>query len=147
MRLKTHLVFVAAVLAIGLLIGWAFLPGVWYAGLRKPGFTPPNWLFGPAWTTLYVLIGIAGARTWERGGLAVGLWFLQMALNFLWSPAFFGAQNPGLGLMVILPLLAVILVFIRERWNRDRIATLLFVPYALWVAFASALNIGIWWLN
>lgn len=147
MRLKTHLVFVVAVLAIGLLIGWAFLPGAWYAGLRKPFFTPPNWLFGPAWTTLYVLIGIAGARTWERGGLAVGLWFLQMALNFLWSPFFFGAQNPGLGLMIILPLLAVILIFIRERWNRDRVAALLFVPYALWVGFASALNIGIWWLN
>lgn len=149
MRLFTHLAFVAAVLAVGLVIGWAFLPGAWYAGLDKPGFTPPNAVFGPVWTALYVLIGIAGARCWlaARQGAGMGLWWAQMGLNFLWSPAFFGAENPGLGLLVILPLFAVILAFIAERWNRDRIAALLFVPYAFWVGYASALNLAIWRMN
>lgn len=143
--MRLTLLFVAAVTAIGLLIGWAFLPGAWYAGLVKPAFTPPNWLFGPAWTTLYVLIGIAGARAWTRGG--AGLWFAQMGLNFLWSPVFFGLQNPGLGLLVILALLATILAFIAHRWRQDRVAALLFLPYAAWVSFATALNAAIWRLN
>lgn len=149
MRRVTHLGFVAAVLGIGLLIGWAFLPGEWYAGLAKPGFTPPDRLFGPAWSVLYVLIGIAGARTWldDRAGRGMRIWFLQMGLNFLWSPAFFGAQAPWLGLVVILPLLAAILAFIAERWARDRVAALLFLPYAAWVGYASALNLAIWRLN
>jgi translocator protein len=144
-----HAVFVATVLALGIVIGMIFAPGPWYAGLTKPPFNPPNWVFGPAWSILYVLIGIAGARTWihARQSVAMRLWFLQMALNFLWSPAFFGARSPILGLMVILPLLVVILIFIAERWGSDTLAALLFVPYGAWVAFASLLNGAIYVLN
>lgn len=144
-----YFVFVAIVLGLGLLVGWAFLPGAWYAGLEKPGFTPPNWVFAPAWSTLYVLIGLAGARCWiaDRGSAGMVLWFAQLVLNLMWSPAFFGAESPALGLLVILPLFAIILAFIAERWSQDRIAALLFVPYAFWVGYASALNLAIWRLN
>ncbi|MBD0413047.1 TspO/MBR family protein [Oryzicola mucosus] len=142
-------VFIAVVLGIGLLIGFVTLPGEWYASLQKPAFNPPNWVFGPAWTILYILIGIAGWRIWEidRYGGAMKLWLLQMALNFCWSPAFFGAQRIGLALVIIFLLLLTILAFIGVAARRDKMAALLFVPYAGWVAFATALNASIWMLN
>lgn len=143
------LFFVLGVVAVGLLIGLGFPPGDWYAGLAKPSFNPPDWLFGPVWTLLYVLIGAAGWRVWfrtDRAGLK-GLWIAQMALNFAWSPAFFGARSPALGLLVILPLLAVILLFIWRSRRHDATAALLFLPYAAWVGFASALNAAILALN
>lgn len=148
-KATTYLVFIVAVLGIGLAIGYFNLPGAWYQSLAKPPFNPPNWLFGPAWTTLYVLIGIAGARTWLQGARTEGmkLWFLQMALNFLWSPFFFGLEKPLIALVIILGMLIVILAFIANRWRRDRIAALLFVPYAAWVAFAMVLNASIAYLN
>ncbi|MDI6028702.1 tryptophan-rich sensory protein [Corticibacterium sp. UT-5YL-CI-8] len=142
-------VFIAVVLGIGLLIGFVTLPGEWYANLQKPAFNPPNWVFGPAWTILYVLIGIAGWRIWEidRYGGAMKLWLLQMVLNFCWSPAFFGAQRIGLAMVIILLLLLAILAFIGVAARRDKMSALLFVPYAAWVAFATALNTSIWMLN
>src|ERR1700712_5022238 len=84
----TYLIFVAIVLCIGIAIGFYNLPGDWYQSLAKPPFNPPNWVFGPAWSMLYVLIGIAGARTWlrEPSGAGMGVWFGQMVLNYLWSP-------------------------------------------------------------
>ncbi|TDK35403.1 tryptophan-rich sensory protein [Rhizobium deserti] len=148
-RTITHIVFMIAVVALGSLVGLLNIPGEWYQSLQKPFFNPPNWLFGPAWTTLYILIGIAGARTWLDGrySIRMKIWFVQMGLNFLWSPAFFGLQSPLLGLVVILPLLIAILAFIRMSWPVDRIAAWLFVPYALWVAFATLLNLSIVVLN
>lgn len=148
-KASTYIVFIVAVLGIGLAIGLFNLPGVWYQSLVKPPFNPPNWLFGPAWTTLYVLIGIAGARTWLMGPKTEGmkLWFVQMALNFLWSPFFFGLEKPLIALVIILGMLIVILAFIANRWQRDRIAALLFIPYAAWVAFAMVLNASIAYLN
>lgn len=145
----TYTVFIIAVLGIGLAIGYVFLPGAWYQSLAKPPFNPPNWLFGPAWTILYVLIGIAGARTWLAGPATSGmkLWFGQMALNYLWSPFFFGLQRPPIALVIIAALLIAILAFIANRWNRDRTAALLFLPYAAWVAFATLLNASIAYLN
>jgi tryptophan-rich sensory protein len=136
--------FIAAVLGLGLLIGLATMPGPWYEALEKPFFNPPNWLFGPAWSVLYVLIGIAGWRVWRSGdsGLLTA-WIVQLALNFLWSPVFFGLQSIGGALIVILALLAAILAFIALAWRRDRTAAWLFVPYALWVAFATTLNVSI----
>ncbi|MEP9385895.1 TspO/MBR family protein [Mesorhizobium sp. KR9-304] len=141
--------FVLLVVGGGLLIGFLTAPGPWYEALAKPSFNPPNWLFGPAWTILYVLIAIAGWRIWqrERSGTAMKLWWLQLALNFLWSPVFFAFQQIGLALLVVLLLLAAILAFIAVAWNRDRIAAWLFVPYAAWVAFASTLNAALWQLN
>ena len=146
-RALTYVVFLAAVLGIGLLIGTVTRPDGWYAALAKPAFNPPGWVFGPVWTVLYVLIAIAGARTWESGSGGFGLWLGQMALNFAWSPVFFGLHRPGLALVIIAALLIVILAFIANRWSKDRVSALLFLPYAAWVAFASVLNGSIVALN
>lgn len=146
---KSLAFFVAAVVGIGLAIGYLNVPGAWYATLNKPWFNPPNWLFAPVWTALYVLIAIAGWRAWcvtQNSDLKV-LWTLQMALNFLWSPAFFGAQRPLLGLLVILPLLATIALFILRARKADPVSAAMFLPYAAWVAFASLLNGAIVALN
>ncbi len=141
--------FILLVVGGGLLIGFLTAPGPWYEALAKPSFNPPNWLFGPVWTILYVLIAIAGWRLWqrERSGAAMKLWWLQLVLNFLWSPVFFGLEQIGLALLVILALLATILAFLAAAWNLDRVSAWLFVPYAAWVAFASLLNASIWFLN
>lgn len=134
--------FVALTLAGGLLIGILNIPGAWYAGLQKPPFNPPNWIFAPVWTVLYVFIGIAGARCWARGPSSVAMraWFAQIVLNFAWSPVFFTLHQMTAALVIILALLATILVFIALVWRSDRLSGLLFLPYALWVAFASLLN-------
>ena len=146
LRLSLFLVFVVGG---GLVIGFLTTPGAWYAGLAKPSFNPPNWLFGPVWTVLYILIAIAGWRAWHAsaGGWPMRLWWGQLALNFLWSPVFFGAHQIGLALVIILLLLAAIVGFIATAWRRDRVAALLFVPYAAWVAFASSLNASLLVLN
>lgn len=148
-KLLIHLLFILLVVGLGALIGVANLPGGWYQSLAKPPFNPPNWIFGPVWTTLYVLIGLAGARAWlmAPASARTQLWFGQMALNFLWTPAFFGAESTLLGLIVILPLLVAILAFIRISWTTDRIGALLFFPYALWVGFATLLNLSLFLLN
>lgn len=141
--------FLALVLGSGLVLGFLAAPGEWYAQLTKPSFTPPGWLFGPVWAVLYVLIAVAGWRTFERdrsGGL-MKLWWLQLALNFLWTPVFFGAHQIGLALVLILLMLAVILGFIVKAWRLDPVAVWLFVPYCAWVAFASLLTGSIWALN
>lgn len=143
------LLFIGLVVAGGLLTGYLTRPGEWYAQLAKPGFTPPGWLFGPVWTLLYIMIGVAGWRIWrtDRHAWPMRLWFTQLALNFLWSPAFFIAHRIDLALAVIVLLLATILWFIAASWRQDRTAALLFVPYAAWVAFASLLNASILMLN
>jgi tryptophan-rich sensory protein len=141
--------FVAGVLVVGWAIGWLTAPGPWYAGLDKPWFNPPNWVFGPVWTVLYVLIAVAGSRVWalaERSG-PKGLWSAQMLLNWLWPITFFAAQAPRLSLGVIALLLVMIVLFIRSTWFLDRISAALFIPYGLWVSFATALNLAIVWLN
>ena len=148
-NLRLLVLFVALSLGGGILIGLSNAPGEWYESLAKPPFNPPNWVFGPVWSALYVLIGIAGARTWARGAgsAAMIVWFVQVALNFAWTPVFFTAQRPDLALVVIVPLLLSILVFIALTWRRDRLSSLFFVPYAAWVGFATALNFEIWRLN
>lgn len=141
--------FVVFTLGGGLLIGFPTAPGSWYAALAKPTFNPPNWLFAPAWSILYVLIAVAGWRTFERAGSGwlMRLWWVQLALNFLWLPVFFSAHAIGAALAIILLLLVAILAFIAISWRRDRVASWLFVPYAAWVLFASTLNAAIWHLN
>jgi benzodiazapine receptor len=141
-------VFFALVLGGGLAIGYITAPGPWYAALEKPPFNPPNWLFGPVWAVLYVLIAIAGWRLYERGaGLPLKLWCVQLALNFSWSPVFFSAHLVGVALLLILALLASVSTFIFCAWTLDRPAALLFVPYAAWIAFAAVLNGAIFLLN
>ncbi|WP_337270052.1 TspO/MBR family protein [Oryzifoliimicrobium ureilyticus] len=144
-----YLIFICIVVGLGLLSGLNNLPGEWYRALNKPSFNPPNWIFGPVWTTLYVLIGIAGARLWmlDRHGWAMKLWFLSLVLNLLWSPAFFGQESAALGLAVIIPLLLSIYAYIPAAWKSDRAASILFWPYALWVSFATVLNFSIFLLN
>ncbi|ESZ49865.1 TspO/MBR family protein [Mesorhizobium sp. RSR565B] len=148
-RYVSLLLFLLLVLGGGLLIGYATLPGEWYASLAKPPFNPPNWVFAPAWTLLYVLIAVAGWRTWERerAAAAMKIWALQLVLNFAWSPTFFGAKQMGPALVVILALLASIALFIARVWNRDRVSGWLFAPYAAWVAFATLLNASLLLLN
>ncbi len=143
------LAFLAIVLGGGLAIGIVTAPGAWYAGLIKPAFNPPNWIFAPVWTTLYVMIAIAGWRVWRQGhnSAPMQLWLVQLALNFTWSPVFFLAHRIDIALGVIVLLLITIVGFIMLTWRRDRIASVLFVPYAAWVAFASVLNGAIWLLN
>ena len=145
----TLALFILLVLGGGTLIGLMTLPGEWYAGLAKPPFNPPNWIFAPVWTLLYIMVAVAGWRTWQRGprSAAMALWFVQLALNFVWSPVFFGAHRIGGALAVIVALLAAIIAFIVMAWPRDRIAALLFTPYAAWVAFATLLNGALWYLN
>lgn len=142
-------VFVLAVVLTGMLIGYVTLPGEWYASLNKPSFTPPNWVFAPVWTVLYIIIAIAGWQCWvrDRNSRAMKLWFVQMALNFLWSPVFFGAQQPGLALVVVLAALAAVLAFVASAWKKDRMAAILFLPYAAWTAFATVLTAGVVVMN
>ena len=142
-----YAIFLLAVLGIGLLIGTVTRPDGWYAALAKPPFNPPNWVFAPVWTLLYVMIAIAGARTWESGTGGSGLWLAQMALNFAWTPVFFGLHRPGLALAIILGLLITILDLHRQALAGGPYRALLFVPYAAWVAFASVLNAAIVALN
>jgi benzodiazapine receptor len=148
-RYVSLILFLALVLGGGLALGFLTAPREWYAGLAKPSFNPPAWLFGPVWTMLYILIAIAGWRVWQcdRSGWPMTLWWVQLALNFLWTPVFFAAHQIGLALVVILLMLAAILAFIVTAWRLDRVAAWLFVPYATWVAFASLLNGSIWISN
>lgn len=141
--------FIIAVVGGGSLIGVGTAPGAWYASLEKPWFNPPNWIFGPVWTLLYLMIAIAGWRIWmrRRTGGAMTAWWVQLGLNFLWSPVFFGLQSPGWAIPIILAMLVSIVTFIWLSWNQDRLAAWLFVPYLAWVSFATLLNVSIWWLN
>ena len=123
----------------------------WYLTLNKPSWNPPSWLFGPVWTTLYVLMGIGCFLIWKsehpRKKQVLTLYFLQLFLNSLWSPAFFGAQNPMLGILVIVPMWASILACIIFFRKINTWAAVLMIPYLLWVSFATVLNATIWYLN
>jgi tryptophan-rich sensory protein len=143
------ILFLVLVAGGGLVIGFLTAPGDWYAGLAKPSFNPPGWIFAPIWTVLYVLIAVAGWRISRNdpSGWPMRLWWTQLVLNFLWSPIFFSAHQIGLALVVILLLLAAILAFIALAWRQHRLAAWLFAPYAAWVAFASVLNAEIFVLN
>jgi tryptophan-rich sensory protein len=142
---------VAAALVVGQIATFPNL-APWYAGLAKPFFTPPNWVFGPTWVTLYLLM--AGAL-WRILRLpasparrqALGLFYLQLALNAAWSWLFFGAHSPLLGLADIVPQLAAIVATIAAFSRLDRIAGACLAPLALWVAYATLLNAAIWRLN
>jgi translocator protein len=148
-RILSLALFLLLTLGGGLVIGFTNMPGEWYASLAKPPFNPPDWLFGPVWSILYVVIAIVGWRSWQANptGRRMQLWWAQLVLNFLWMPLFFGLQQMAVALADILVLLAVILVFIGLNWRLDRLSAWLFVPYALWVAFATLLNISLIWLN
>ena len=148
-RYLTLALFILLVFGGGTAIGLYSLPGEWYAGLIKPWFNPPNWIFGPVWSVLYVMIAISGWRLWENHHMsgAMAVWWIALSFNFLWSLAAFGMLLPGLALVVILILLSLIVTFIALAREKDHVAAWLFVPYAVWVSFATLLNAAIWWLN
>lgn len=146
---------IVTVFAAALIGNLATLPNIapWYAGLAKPWFNPPNWVFGPAWTTLYALMTVAFWRILrvapgtEGRGRAIGWFLVQIALNALWSVAFFGAHSPLGGIVVIGALLVSIAATMRGFSGLDRIAVGLLVPYFAWVSFATVLNVSVWYLN
>lgn len=147
-------VLVGLCLAVGALGGWVTADSVktWYTTINKPSFTPPNWVFGPVWTVLYVLMGIAGWRVWckarpDQLRVPLALFAVQLALNLAWSVVFFGAHRIGGAVVVIVGLEAAILATMVAFRRIDGLAALLLVPYALWVAFAAVLNIAVWQLN
>ena len=123
----------------------------WFSTLVKPSWNPPSWLFGPVWTLLYILMGIACYLIWksdfpQKKGL-LKLYAIQLILNALWSPAFFGMKSPLFGLMVIVPLWVAIMICIIQFRKVSTLASGLMVPYLLWVTFATALNTAILVLN
>lgn len=124
----------------------------WYTALDKPSWNPPAWVFGPAWSLLYVLMAVAAWLVWREGGWkiqgrALGLFFLQWLLNALWTPLFFGMHRPGLAFAEIVCLWLAIAVTLAAFWRVRKIAGVLLVPYLAWVSFAAALNFTIWRLN
>lgn len=142
-------------LAVGALGGAVTQTSVdsWYQGLEKPSFTPPDWLFGPVWTALYLAMAVAAWRVWRTNGSpggrpgALRLFAVQLALNLAWSFAFFGARSPLFALVVIVALETAILLCVRSFSRLDRPAAFLMLPYAAWVAYAAVLNAAIVILN
>ena len=144
-------------LAIGYLSGSVTRSAIltWYPTLIKPSFNPPNWLFAPVWTTLYVMMGIAGGLVWHEIDSprkkevknAMLFFAIQLALNALWSYLFFGLKNPLLALIEIVLLWLLIYETYVKFGKINKFSGYLFVPYLLWVSFATVLNASIWWLN
>ncbi len=127
-------------------------PGEWYAGLRKPWFNPPSWVFGPAWTVLYIMIAVATWLLWRAPAStqrtrALQLNGVQLLLNAAWTPLFFALKLPGVAFVEIVLMWGFILATIVAAWSVRRVAAWLLVPYLAWVTFAATLNGCIWWLN
>ena len=149
------IVSIAIAQSAGLIGAWATASSVreWYPTLDKPWFTPPSWLFAPAWTILYTLMGIAAYIVWTHGvdkgvvQAALIAYGVQLLLNALWSPVFFGLQAPGPGLVVIVLLWVAIVVTIVWFARVSSPAAWLMAPYLAWVTYATALNVEIWRLN
>ena len=148
---------------VGSLFTTSAIPG-WYANLIKPSFSPPNWLFGPVWITLYVLMGISVYLVWQKveqnppspkasdghGKTARGafwLFWIHLFFNAIWSIIFFGLQNPGLAFINIIIIWLLIIALMVKFWKVNRWASYLLIPYFLWVSFAGILNYFIWCLN
>jgi len=138
------------VVAIAALSGGVFQPGDWYEALRKPPLTPPNWVFGLAWSFLYLCIAVAAWLVWRarRGAtMPLALWALQLVLNALWSVLFFGLHRPGIALIEIAVLLALVVATTFAFFRVRSLAGALLVPYVVWLGFATYLNAGVWFLN
>ncbi len=118
----------------------------WYASINQPSIAPPNWLFGPVWTALYIMMGIAAAMVWSRraafegAAQAMALFVLQLILNAIWTPVFFGLQDPTSALAVIIILWCAIVATLISFWRIDSRAGALLIPYLAWVSFATVLN-------
>ena len=141
-------IFLASCVAAGT-TGAAFKPGDWYAALQKPVWTPPDWAFPVVWTTLYLLMSYSAMRValLPGAGMALALWGLQLALNTLWTPIFFGLRRMREGLLVILALWAAVAGTVWSFGQVDGLAGVLMLPYLLWVSIAAALNFSVWRMN
>mgnify|MGYP002396862355 CR=1 FL=1 len=150
--------FMFLILSILLPLGAGFIgsyfttPSIqsWYLYINKPPFNPPNWVFGPVWTVLYILMGISFylySKSEEKTKKGYIFYFIQLVLNTLWSILFFGLQNPLLGLIEIVILLVFIILTAREFRIANKTSALLLLPYLAWVSFASILNLSIFLLN
>lgn len=134
------------------LIGSRFLPDEWFRELKKPSWNPPNWLFAPVWTVLYILMAISAWRIWEVAGfvgaaIPLVLFALQLVLNAAWSALFFGVHRPDLALADIVVLWFAILATTLAFYSVDQLGAILLIPYFAWVSFASLLNLAIWRMN
>ena len=145
MDVTTFLIFLAATAAAAA-TGTIFRPGDWYEGLRRPDWAPPKWAFPLVWTTLYVLMAWAAARVapLPAAGYALALWALQIALNTLWTPVFFGAHRMAFGMVIIAALWLVVAALMVAAFRLDLWAGLIMVPYLAWLTVAAALNWRIW---
>lgn len=129
--------------------GAMFMPDQWYRDIDKPSWTPPDWVFPVTWTILYVAIAVSATRVAPMAGsaYAMGFWGLQMVLNALWSPVFFGLHKIKAAAIVVVSLWLAVFGAMVTLWQMDLIAGLLFIPYLIWVSIAAALNLTIWKLN
>jgi|TARA_R110000796_G_scaffold99563_2_gene207724 tryptophan-rich sensory protein len=157
--LKKQLTYIAisvtVCLTIGFLSSFATQSSVndWYLELNKPSFNPPNWIFAPVWTVLYIMMGVAAGIVWAKGFYHIWVktalyhFGIQLLFNALWSIIFFGFKNPFAALLVILALLVLLIFTIKWFKVVSQTAALLLIPYLLWVCFATALNYKIWEMN
>lgn len=142
-------------IAISYLPAWfgaQFSSGQWYDTLVKPDWSPPAWVFGPVWTVLYLLMGVAAWLVWKRAGfakarIALALFLVQLAFNAAWSWIFFGLRQPGAAFAEIMLLWLLILATLTAFWRHHRLAGSLLLPYWAWVSFAALLNFAVWRLN
>jgi benzodiazapine receptor len=156
MKLVTKiLILIVICLGIGYIAGMVTQNGIetWYATIEKPSFNPPNWIFAPVWTVLYICIAIAGGIIWDKidtnplAKKALLFFAIQLVLNTVWSFLFFGLKNPLVALIEIILLLLMIYETYMLFAKISKVAGYLFLPYLLWVSFAMFLNASIWWLN
>lgn len=164
MNYKKLVISILAPLLAGFLGSFFTSPAIdgWYSMLEKPVFNPPNWIFGPVWTTLYILMGISvyliwrtvekkkplfGRKQQKQVKLAVSLFWIHLIFNATWSIIFFGLESPAFAFVNIVIIWAFILVLMIKFWPINRWSTILLAPYFLWVSFASVLNASIWYLN
>jgi len=148
------LVFILITLFAGFIGSLFTTPSIasWYAFINKPSFSPPNWLFAPVWSLLYILMGIAAFLIWQkRDNLktkpALMFYGIQLILNTFWSIIFFGMHNPGLAFLEIIILWTFILITLIKFYKINKTSGILFIPYFIWVSFASILNFAVWMLN
>ncbi len=148
MNITLFLIFLAACGGAAA-TGAAFPPGEWYKTLTKPSWTPPDWVFPVAWTTIYLLISFAGARlaVLDDNGYAMAFWAMQAALSALWTPVFFGLRRLKEALYVMGPLWLAVFGATICAFGLDMYAGLAFVPYLIWVSVAAALNATVWRMN
>jgi tryptophan-rich sensory protein len=149
--LAVLLVVCFSVAGVGGIVTAPSIPN-WYAGLSKPSWTPPGWIFAPAWSFLYLCMAVAAWLVWRQKGWAgaavpMTLFAVQLMFNAAWSWLFFGLHSPGAALVDVLLLLVAIAATTAVFWRRSIIAGILFVPYLAWVSFATMLNFAIWRLN